>query len=296
MNNRMDPFSYSKKIISCHLKSFLRERPGVLHPADIDIEPVHRMRVASRRLREAFNVFKEVLPKEAGTWRKTIRKIGRVLGGGRELDIQIEFLESVLKTLKGRALIKNTQAIIESLRGGRKQAQKEIYRVLVDFKAKKDLPGLKAWLNDHSGRQERLAVAFHAQRGSVVLKRLDRLLKFSAYVDKPRSIKEFHLMRIAAKKLRYTLELLHPWYGTGIDKYVRASRDVQDLLGDLHELDVLSRVLSGFSRKGDSDFSTTVTYLTRRCAVLRRDVYVRFVRRWRHLQARRMWVMLRRTI
>lgn len=299
MRNRVDPRRYSKKIISKYLKRFLRERTHVLRPRNpADIEPVHRMRVASRRLRASLAVFEEILPaQKTKRWKKQIRKIGRALGRARELDIQIKFLEAAAQKMKADAHSANTKAIIKSLKKERQQAQEHIDIELGGFRPQKNLPGLKPWLKHaSSGKRGYHMDEFNAQKGAVILRRLDQLRAFSPYVSQPKNIHELHRMRIAAKKLRYTLELLRPWYGAGIDRYIRSSRQIQDVLGDVHEFDVLREVVSGFSRKRDKDFNATVAYLTQECAMLRREAYRTFIRLWRHLQGRKLWEALRKDI
>ncbi|MFQ6042085.1 MAG: CHAD domain-containing protein, partial [Candidatus Poribacteria bacterium] len=55
-----------------------------------DIEYVHRMRVASRRLRSGFALFEECFPpKRLKRWRKQIRRVTRALGDARYTDVQI---------------------------------------------------------------------------------------------------------------------------------------------------------------------------------------------------------------
>lgn len=48
-----------------------------------------------------------------------------------------------------------------------------------------------------------------------------------------------HNMRIAAKRLRYVLETVGFCFGDVADEGRRAARDLQDVLGDLHDCDVL---------------------------------------------------------
>jgi CHAD domain-containing protein len=69
-----------------------------------DIEHVHQMRVASRRLRNGLNLFKGFLSKkQAKAWQKEVRVITKALGQARDLDIQIDLLNRCLaETLEDR--------------------------------------------------------------------------------------------------------------------------------------------------------------------------------------------------
>jgi CHAD domain-containing protein len=291
MQNKLDPYRYSRKLISQYLNCFLKERNDVL--ASLDIEPVHRMRVASRRLRAALGAFKGILPaKRSRAWRKEIGRIGRALGLARQLDVQIRYLAAAQERFKNSSRVAHTQAIISALKQKRKQAQQRIEVALKGFEIKKQLPGLKDCLRDLTCGSHK-SDFFLAQKKAMILKRLDTLLEFAPFVSEPQKTKELHRMRIAAKKLRYTLEIFRPWQGARFDQYIFASRDIQDILGDLHELDALIEVLADLLKKSDKKMSVTVAYLTRECASLRKGAYGKFVRLWRDLQKARLWVKLR---
>ena len=68
--------------------------------AGTDIEYIHRMRVASRRLRAALPLFAGCFPeKEYKRWENEIKQITRSLGRARDLDVQIAFLRTYAQTL-----------------------------------------------------------------------------------------------------------------------------------------------------------------------------------------------------
>ena len=54
-----------------------------------------------------------------------------------------------------------------------------------------------------------------------------------------RQVVALHDMRIAAKRLRYVLELAEPCYGKASAARAKRARALQDLLGDIHDCDVL---------------------------------------------------------
>ena len=64
-----------------------------------DIEALHDMRVASRRLRAALSVFAAAFPpKPFAVTEKEVAKTTDALGAVRDSDVQIEFMESVIET------------------------------------------------------------------------------------------------------------------------------------------------------------------------------------------------------
>ena len=60
-----------------------------------DIEALHDMRVAVRRMRAAVELFRPYLPKEHAAYlRKDLRRLGRALGPARDCDVMLANLEA----------------------------------------------------------------------------------------------------------------------------------------------------------------------------------------------------------
>ncbi len=72
----------------------------------------------------------------------------------------------------------------------------------------------------------------------IVDTRLVELCAFMPGVQDPRRVSELHDMRIAAKRLRYILEITGPCFGPYAKTATRLVKDVQDLLGEIHDCDV----------------------------------------------------------
>jgi hypothetical protein len=72
----------------------------------------------------------------------------------------------------------------------------------------------------------------------IVRVRLDELCSFMPKAEDPREVTALHDMRIAAKRLRYILEIGHPCFGEYAKAAVRMTKDVQDVLGEIHDCDV----------------------------------------------------------
>jgi len=73
----------------------------------------------------------------------------------------------------------------------------------------------------------------------IVRVRLDELHSFDPAVRDPEAVRELHDMRIAAKRLRYILEMATPVFGAGARRGAREARLLQDLLGEIHDCDEL---------------------------------------------------------
>lgn len=87
----------------------------------------------------------------------------------------------------------------------------------------------------------------------IVTVRLDELLSLAPKALKPKRQKAQHDMRIAAKRLRYVLEVAGFCFGRPADIARRRAREAQDILGEIHDCDVmLPRVLEHLERmRGD---------------------------------------------
>ena len=73
----------------------------------------------------------------------------------------------------------------------------------------------------------------------MVATRLDELWSFVPKALDPARMKALHDMRIAAKRLRYILEVgAEPCFGPYATTAIKRTRDLQDLLGELHDCDV----------------------------------------------------------
>jgi CHAD domain-containing protein len=73
----------------------------------------------------------------------------------------------------------------------------------------------------------------------IIRTRLDEMLSFAPAALQFESARDQHDMRIAAKRLRYILETTEFAFGKPARTARRRARDLQDLLGELHDCDVM---------------------------------------------------------
>jgi hypothetical protein len=79
-------------------------------------------------------------------------------------------------------------------------------------------------------------LADNAER--IVRTRLAEMCGFMPRAADPMEVEALHDMRIAAKRLRYVLEITGPCFGEYAGTAVRHTKDLQDLLGEIHDCDV----------------------------------------------------------
>ena len=77
----------------------------------------------------------------------------------------------------------------------------------------------------------------------VLLVRVNEMREWADAAHDPTCIEELHNMRIAAKRLRYTLEIFAPTLGKDAGKLLKTVEDIQEQLGAIHDCDVLIPLL-----------------------------------------------------
>ncbi len=93
----------------------------------------------------------------------------------------------------------------------------------------------------------------------IVRVRLAEMLGFTKKARRPKATKAQHDMRIAAKRLRYVLEVTDFCFGRPAQIGRRRARDLQDILGEIHDCDVmLPRVLEQLEKTRDADAAEVV--------------------------------------
>ncbi|MBD3272418.1 MAG: CHAD domain-containing protein [Elusimicrobia bacterium] len=284
----------AKTIIRKHAADFLDEEQGVR--TNLDIEYVHRMRVASRRLRGALWTFKELLPsKKRKKIRDLIRIVTKALGPGRDLDTMMTFLQRAQARVKNRDLKKGISLIVLTLKNKRQSVQPAIIDALDVMKKKKIRKKLKKIID--TMRITKKKFPFGSARvlaEHTILVRLHEMLAFEHVVAQEHNIHELHRLRIAARHLRYTLESFKPVYGIALKPFIDAARQIQRLLGHMHNFDVWVASLQTLGPSiGDLRSGTTgIPYLIDRCLHNRTSLYRQFKAYWHHCAHARVWARL----
>jgi alpha-D-ribose 1-methylphosphonate 5-triphosphate diphosphatase PhnM len=88
----------------------------------------------------------------------------------------------------------------------------------------------------------------------IVAVRLDELRSLAPASGERPPAEALHDMRIAAKRLRYVLEMAEPVLGASARRGAKETRRIQDLLGEIHDCDEgIPRVLDHVARLRDED-------------------------------------------
>lgn len=227
--------------INEHVTSFITEKEGVL--AADDHEYLHRMRVASRRVRRALDVFYPVFEeREVKVWSDTIRSYTRVLGKARDLDVQIEFLDMFLQGHNDASVRNGVGRVRLRLQQARARQQKKIVRFFEKNEKNGSIQKILRSLDEKAAvcrftqiSSDTTVLNFIAER---IQQRLTEFLAFERYVSQPTAREELHEMRICAKFLRYEMEIFDSVVGGGFKPFIQVVKKAQEMLGLLHDCDV----------------------------------------------------------
>ncbi|MGI4789625.1 MAG: CHAD domain-containing protein [Janthinobacterium lividum] len=118
--------------------------------------------------------------------------------------------------------------------------------------------------------------------------RLEELYQFAPYISDPTKVEELHNMRIAAKRLRYTLEIFAPCFsGKDFTKLYEQAKSIQEQIGEIHDRDVRGPLLQAFleARAGDRpEIRPGLERLVRSQQTERAKLYRQFISYWNKLQ------------
>ncbi len=120
--------------------------------------------------------------------------------------------------------------------------------------------------------------------------RTAEFFSYTAIVDREDAVEELHALRIAAKRLRYTLELFHDVFGAPGERLIDTVKAMQEELGEVHDhdvrLDLIAAEIAGVAAEDDDSGSTDSDPRTGLIALAARET----AGRGRHYQAfRTLW-------
>lgn len=302
---------YGANVLSVHLKAFATEIDGVRTATDI--EAVHRMRVASRRLRCTLPLFKNVLPQhKAQHWLDSITRVADDLGTLRDNEVQIGSLRQQLKVLPDEHYKPGVNRLLLRLTQSHKKLHTKTLHALEKLEVDEVLPelfhSLERW-QELSGETYWYTPAVYTLSFEAIVNRLDQFLALEEAIFRPEQIKEIHEMRMCARWLRYTCETFAPLYSDGLKIPLQALRELQGNLGNLHDCDVWIHYLPNFMRdeeKRTLDYFGNVrnyralapglNYILEQKQHQRLMLYQAFILSWQQWQAENVWDDLHQSI
>ncbi len=217
------------EILESRLKLVRQRLPLAANSYRDDVEHVHQLRVNCRRTAAALQAFHPLLKSKSKRLSKWLRKIRRAAGPARDLDVLISRLEGeecasahqeyvIARLARQRELVQPAlvDVAIEEEQGGLEQSLERCLRVL------------------HKQAKQSDAVRFD-QFARRALRSVSQELFQRASVQNP-TVGQLHKLRIAGKRLRYSIELFHSAFPTALREDVYPTiTEIQEHLGQLND-------------------------------------------------------------
>ena len=276
-----DPLSEAgRKVLAMHLARMLAAEAGTR--SGEDIEQLHKMRVATRRMRSVWRVFDGAYRPRFQRYVRELRVVATALGSVRDLDVLVEGLDAYtaaapeptagamapLRFELGERRDAARASLVELLDSRRYQDFVSDYLEFVETPGAGELrpePGLPVLVRHTAGG--RIWTAYeHLRAHETVL----------GWADVP----ALHAIRIDAKRLRYTLESFREVLPPAAEDVIARIVSLQDHLGNLNDADVAATMARAFlmssgARSAPATRDAVSLYLTSReqtVAALRRSL------------------------
>lgn len=235
-----------------------------------DIEDIHQMRVATRRLRSAFRIFEPYYKaKLVRPFITHLKQTARALGAVRDFDVLIEDLQKVLEAGPEDAQT-GLQTIIEHMQTKRAKAHAKLVKHLEsadylefvgEFGEFLVTPGMGALpLQDHRVEpyQVRHVVPHLLQEYLSVVRAYDTVMpeatRSKAASEEPAAplpeIGVLHQLRIEFKRLRYAMSFFVDAMGAAGESFISEIKKLQDHLGRLNDLYVFEEHIDAYLDDG----------------------------------------------
>ena len=207
-------------------------------------EALHDFRVAVRRLRSLLRSLRPWLAERVPRKReRRLREIAAATSGARDAEVQLGWLKGMRGGFSPREA-KAADWLAERLSGQQLPCAGEGIGALAErFRHLSVRLGRN--LDPRAGEQAHVdGPTFGAVLAMVIDAEARVLLGGLDTVDGPQDVAHAHATRIAGKRLRYLLEPLRGARGADSSQAVQVLKELQDLLGELHDAHVLGHALA----------------------------------------------------
>jgi CHAD domain-containing protein len=304
-----DIHSLVANAIAAHIDLLSTHLPHV--PAAKAPVHIHQSRVACRRLRALLLTFASYLPTETAVeWNRTLRKFMRTLGRARDMDVQIQALEKFVRIQPDTRHVTSLRRLNLRLEQARRRVQPKIGVAITVLEQSEILAQLNLlrdqWSSVRAGCSSLvLTTELSTLCSEQVTRLLDNMLAFEPMIHDPKNVTQLHDMRIAAKKLRYTMEVFESVQPSAYGKHIKLIKKLQSLMGDVHDCDVWLEFMEAFqkqeeqrhllffgSRRGYQNLQRGFSFFYSAKSRERERKYVQFVAYWRGIRTENKIVAL----
>lgn len=233
------------KVLRFHFERMLQHQPGTR--LGKDSEELHDMRVATRRMRSALQFFAPYVHGAlVTTCNDGLRKLARVLGDVRDMDVAIENAYAYLADLPSSETC-DLDPLLRAWRVNRRGPRRYMLRYFHSRGYQNLLHDMEALLDSLQSGQA--ATSKHDTLNRVAPRFLHvRWQIVHAYdaVLENAPVELLHALRIDCKRLRYGLEFFREVLPNKVVAIIPEVVALQDHLGELHDAAVAIAMLDGF--------------------------------------------------
>jgi len=211
---------------------------------------IHDLRVAVKRFREAFRLFRPVLRKKTfRRHRDWIEDLNDALGEVRDRDVALARLHKLTEGLAGPP--RSVAELIERLESERLGALDALAAMLERLQLEGVTAQLAARFESIEGRPASARTTHEFARERMRERLLDVRARWAA-ARRGATPESLHRVRIGNKRLRYAIEPFSRMLGKEVRRLYRSASRFHDALGDLHDADsmavMLETAMAGASR------------------------------------------------
>lgn len=283
-------------VLRRHFAVMLAKEPGT-RLAD-DIEELHDMRVATRRLRAALSLFEDVLPVTVTKLSSELAWLARRLGAVRDLDVQLAELDRLSTEVpkSDRAALAALRALLENQRA---VARTEMLEALDSRRYEMFVGRFGRTLSArHESRSGNAARPARAIAPDLIENSFRSFRKAGDRIRPGSPAAHYHRLRTRGKRARYTVEFLGDLYPGRTEPLVKALTSLQDILGLHQDADVAIGRLRRLAAQEDALRPETIFAMGEIAERYRQsmiDLRARFPKAYRQVSGRR-WKALRKAI
>jgi CHAD domain-containing protein len=236
---------YAHQIIAEQYRAIARLEKKVL--ADKDPEYLHRMRVASRRLRTALQVFEQAIKLPKAAQEKQVAATAKALGKLRDLDVQIADLQTNYRPNSKAKEQQQIDQVIQALRQQRRATFADTEELLTQSRYQDLKTAYETWLQ-HPQYTAIASQPLLLLLPDLLSPLLSTLLLHPGWLipatDPAAAANEvLHDLRKACKHARYQAEFFAPFYGNTMQEWLEEVKQIQAKLGQVHDSQVLLQLM-----------------------------------------------------
>ena len=215
-----------------------------------EVEPLHQMRVGTRRLRSHLRTFRDLLdPDWAESLRAELQWVGAALGEVRDLDVLLARLRE-----SGQGLEPDLEGLFATLESRREVARERLLGVLRSPR----YVTLLDRLVEGASAPPLTAVADAPSRDvlpPLARRAWKRLARAGRGLGEASPDADFHETRKRAKRARYAAEAVAPALGKArgreAKRFAEAAEGVQEVLGELQDSVVARETITAYAADGE---------------------------------------------